>query len=107
ADAVVEPDAARDFLHVRADLLRKVGDLVDEGDLGGKEGVGGIFDQLRGAPRGEHQWALVERQRPIDFSQYSLRALVGRADHDAVGKFEVADRRTLAQEFRIGSNLHV
>src|SRR3546814_4789048 len=29
-------------------------DLVDEGDLGGEEGVGGVFDQLRCLQRGEH-----------------------------------------------------
>ena len=51
ADAVVEPDAARDLLHVGADLFGEVGDLVDEGDLGREERVGGVFDQLRGAPR--------------------------------------------------------
>ena len=50
ADAVVEADAARHVLHVGADLLAQVGDLVDEGDLGGEEGVGGVFDQLGGAP---------------------------------------------------------
>ena len=50
ADAVVEPDAARDFLHVGADFLGKIGDLVDEGDLGGEEGVRRVFDQLGGAP---------------------------------------------------------
>ena len=53
ADAVVEPDAARDVLDVGADLLAEIGDLVDEGDLGGEEGVGGIFDQLGGAPAGD------------------------------------------------------
>ena len=31
-------------------------------------------------------------------------ALVRGADHDAVGKLEVADRRALAQEFRIGGD---
>ena len=45
-DPIVEPNAARDFLHVGADLLGEIGDLVDEGYLGGKEGVGGIFCQL-------------------------------------------------------------
>ena len=53
ADAIVEPDAARDLLHVGADFLAQIGDLVDEGDLGREEGVGGIFDQLGGAPVGE------------------------------------------------------
>ena len=40
ADAAVEADAARHVLHVGADLLAQVGDLVDEGDLGREEGVG-------------------------------------------------------------------
>ena len=51
ADAVVEADAARDVLHVGADLLAEVGDLVDEGDLRREKGVGGVFDQLGGAAR--------------------------------------------------------
>ena len=50
ADAVVEADAARDVLHVGADLLAEVGDLVDEGDLHGEEGIGGILDQFGRAP---------------------------------------------------------
>ena len=53
ADAVVEADAARDLLHVGADLFAEIGDLVDEGDLGREERVGGVFDQLGGAPAGE------------------------------------------------------
>ena len=107
ADAVVEPDAARDFLHVGADLFGKIRDLVDEGDLGGEKRVGGVFDQFRGAPRREHQRRLVERQRPVDVAEHLARALVRGADHDAVGKLEVADRRTLAQEFRIGGDRDV
>ena len=85
----------------------KIGDLVDEGDLGGEEGVGGVFDQFRGAPGGEHQRRLVERQRPVDFADHLARALVRGADHDAVGKLEIADRRALAQEFRIGGDRDV
>jgi hypothetical protein len=50
ADAVVEANAARDFLHVGADLFRQVRHLVDEGDLGGEERIRGVFDQLGGAP---------------------------------------------------------
>ena len=49
ADAVVEADAVRHLLHVGAGLLAQVGDLVDEGDLGGQEGVGGILDELGAA----------------------------------------------------------
>ena len=50
ADAVVEADAARHLLHVGAGLLAQVGDLVDEGDLGGEEGVGRVLDELGRAP---------------------------------------------------------
>ena len=46
ADAAVEADAARHVVHVGADLLAEIGDLVDEGDLGREEGVGGVLDQL-------------------------------------------------------------
>ena len=46
ADAAVEAHAARHLLHVGADPLAQVGDLVDEGDLGREEAVGGVLDQL-------------------------------------------------------------
>ena len=46
ADAAVEADAAGDVLHVGADRLAEIGHLVDEGDLGREEGVGGVLDQL-------------------------------------------------------------
>ncbi len=51
ADAAVEPDAARHVLDVGADLLAQIGDLVDEGDLGGEEAVGGVFDEFGGLER--------------------------------------------------------
>ena len=53
ADAVVEADAAGNLLDVAADLLAQIGDLVDEGDLGGEERVRSIFDEFGGAPGGE------------------------------------------------------
>ncbi len=85
----------------------KIRDLVDEGDLGGEERIGGVFDQLRGAPRREHQRRLVERQRPVDIAEHLAPALVRSADHDTVGEFEIADRRALAQKFRIGGDHHI
>ena len=61
ADPVVKTDAARDFLDVGANLFGKIGHLVDEGDLGGEEGVGRVFDQLGGPPGREHQRRPIER----------------------------------------------
>ena len=56
---------------------------------------------------GEHDRRLVEGQRPVDLAHHLARALVVGADHDAVGELEVADRRALAQEFRIGDDRDV
>jgi hypothetical protein len=44
ADAVVEPNAARDFLYVGTDAFCKIGDLVDEGDLGGEKRISSVLD---------------------------------------------------------------
>ena len=73
---------------VGADLLADVGDLVDEADLGGEEGVGGVLDHLGRGTRGAHDGRVerrVERGHPV-----AVR-VVERADHDAVGVQEVRD----------------
>ena len=57
ADAAVQADAARHILHIAADLLAQARHLVDEGDLGGEKGIGGIFDQLAGLAAGEQRSA--------------------------------------------------
>ena len=102
ADAIVEPDAARDLLHVGADAFAQIRDLVDEGDLGGEERVRGVFGEFGGAAVGEQDRRRVEIERAIEFLHHLARALVLHADHDAVRMLEVLDRGALAQEFRIG-----
>ena len=104
ADAVVEPDAARHLLHIGADLLAQIGDLVDEGDLGREKGVARVFDELGRAARGDHHRRLVEEERPVELGHHGARACVLGADDDAVRPLEIADRRTLAQEFGIGDD---
>ena len=76
ADAVVEPHAARHLLHVGADRFAQVGDLVDEGDLGGEEGIGGVFDQLGGAPADIDDRRRVQIERPVDFRQHVAGARI-------------------------------
>ena len=101
ADAIVESDAARDVLHVGANFLGQVGNLIDEGDLGGEEGVRRVFDKLGGAAAGVEDGRLVEVKRPINLGHELARALVVGADHDAIGMLEVLDGGAFAQEFRI------
>ena len=66
ADAAVEADAARHVVHVGADLLAEIGDLVDEGDLGREEGVGRVLDQLGGLEVGEDDRRLDQIERPVE-----------------------------------------
>ena len=47
ADAPVQADAPRNIMHVGADLLAQVRDLVDEGYLGRKKGIACIFGDFR------------------------------------------------------------
>ena len=51
ADPVIQADAAGHLLNIGTDLLAQVGDLVDEGHLSRKEGVGRVFDEFGSAPR--------------------------------------------------------
>ncbi|CAO4144681.1 hypothetical protein LPLAFNJD_LOCUS1752 [Methylorubrum aminovorans] len=107
ADAVVETDAAGDLLHVGTDLLAEIRDLVDEGDLGGEEGVGGVLGQLGRAPPGEQDRRLVEVERAVDLLHDGGGAGILGADDDAVGPLEVADGRALAQEFGVGGDADI
>jgi hypothetical protein len=49
----IETDTFGDVLDISANPLAQMGDLVDEGDLGGEKGVCGVFDQLGGLDVGE------------------------------------------------------
>ena len=99
-----EPMPQRDLLNVGADLLAKIGDLVDEGDLHRQKGVGGIFDQFRRAACSEQHRRLVDEERPVDLRHHVACELAFGADDDAVRMLEVLDRRAFAQELRIGNN---
>jgi hypothetical protein len=101
ADAGVEADAAGDVVHVGADLLAQVGDLVDETNLGREEGVGGVLGQLGGAALHDQQRRLVAQQRAVNLVQHGLGVLVVDPDHHPVGPLEVLDRRAFAQELGI------
>ena len=80
------PMPARDLDDVGAGLLADVGDLVDEGDLGGQEGVRGELDHLRRADVRAHE-RRVERRVELHDRVAGPVAVV--ADDDAVGLQEV------------------
>src|SRR4030095_347155 len=61
-DAAVEPDAARHVVHVGADLVAQVRNLVDVRDLHRQEGVGGILDEFGGFEVGEQDRRLDQEQ---------------------------------------------
>ena len=99
ADAVVQAHAAGHLDDVRAGLLADVRDLVDERDLRREERVRGELDHLRRLHVGAHDR---RRQRRVERLDGVAGPVVVVADHDAVGRHEVLDRRALLEELRAG-----
>ena len=105
ADAVVEADAERQLLHVGAGQLAEPRQLVDEGHLGGEEGVRRVFDELRRLHRrGDDQRPALAGQRHVELLEQLARPLRMRADDDAVRLHEIGDGVALAQELRVGGD---
>ncbi len=59
ADAIVEPDTARDFLQVGGNFS-EISAISLKMILVGRKGIHGVFDQLRRPPLGEHQRRLIQ-----------------------------------------------
>ena len=97
-DARVEPHALHDLGHVRSRRLTDVGDGVDEGDLGGEEGVRGVLDDLGGGEIGDDHGPL---EGGVQLDEGHGHLLGGRADHDAIGTKGVLDGGALAEELGI------
>ena len=102
ADPVVEPDPPRHLLHIGTDPFAEVGDLVDEGDLGGQEGIGRIFGQFGRAAGRPDDRCPVQVERPVELLHDRAGSTIFRAEHDAVGSLEILDRGAFAQELRVG-----
>ena len=107
ADAPVGADGGRHLLHIGAGRLAQIGNLVDEADLHGEEGVGGIFGELGGFPAHEHHRRVAQSERLVQPLHEVLRPLVVAADQHAVRMHEVVDGRAFAQEFRIGADREI
>ena len=107
ADAAIQSHAARHVANISADLFAKIGDLVDESDLGGEEGIGGVFDQFAAFAAGEQDRRLAQIKRPIDFAHHVARLFGIAANHHPVRAAEIADGRAFAQEFGIGGHVEI
>jgi hypothetical protein len=62
----------RTCLDVRAQALGQVGHLVDEADLGGQHGVGGVLGQLGAAHVHHHDAVVVAVERGVQLAQLRL-----------------------------------
>ena len=104
ADALVVAHAEHDVVHVGAHRLAHRGDGVDEADLGGKERVAGVLDELGRRWIGHDQ-----RRRDADVERRDPNGggLVLSTDDDPVGMQEVVHRGALAQELRVRHDIDV
>ena len=105
ADPGIQTDAPGHGRHVDAELLAQVGHQVDEGDLGGEEGVGRLLDQL-GRRDARHDDRAVEAPL-IEVEQQRARPAGIGADDDPGRREEVANRRPLAEELRIAGDVEL
>src|SRR5262245_64127984 len=67
-NSIVEPEPARNLLHIRTDALAKIGYFVDEGDLGGQECVRCVLISFGFRPLGEEIRGWVQLHWPLDSS---------------------------------------
>ncbi len=99
AEAVVEPDPARDLFDVRADQLADVRDLVDEADPRHQKGVRGQLDHLRRRDVRAHHHRV---ELLVELLDAVTVVGIERADHDPVGVHEVPNRSSLREELGVG-----
>ena len=82
--------------------LAHLGHRVDEGDLGGQEGVRGHLDQLGGREVGDHDRGAGVDQRRVDLAQHLLGAARSATPSTSrSGSQGVLDGEALAQELRV------
>ena len=94
-------------MHVGADLLTQVGDLVDERNLGREKTIRRVLDQLGGLQRGKQDRRFVQIERPIEVAQDGLGTCRFEAANHPIRSHEILDRRTFAQEFRVRGDIEV
>ncbi len=122
SDAAVEAHAAGDLLYVGVGGFAEVRHGVDEGDFEGKEGVGGVLDDLGALCGGEEERrglgavtkagdgvaALVvfpTGEGKIDSIEDGSGSVTVGTDDDAVGMEEVGDGCSFAEELGIGDDV--
>ncbi len=105
ADPVVQRERCAQLGDVRAGRLADLGHRVDEGDLGGQEGVGGGLHQLGGRVVGDQERHPGGDRLGVHLAQQFLGPPAAGADHDPVRAQGVLDGEALAQELRVPGEL--
>ena len=111
ADPVVVADRPGELADVGAGGLADLGHRVDEGDLGGQEGVRGHLDQLGGGEVGDHDRHLAVlghgevEDALVRGEEHRVRPRALHAEDQAVGAQHVLDGEALLQELRAPGDL--
>lgn len=105
SDAGVVADGVGELGDVGAGDLGDFGHGVDEGDLGGQEGVGGDLDEFGGGQVGDDVGGVLGDGRVVDGAEELGGLLAGRAagdaDDEAVGVDGVLDGPAFAEELGV------
>ena len=103
-DPEVQPDPLHNLVHVNIELLADPGELVGEGDLGGKQGVRRIFDKLGSLDldmENGDRFIGIGLVVPVDVVDDLSGLFIVLTDDDTVRIQAVMHRLPLSQELRV------
>ena len=100
----IKAHTARHIMHIRTDFFTKIGDFIDEGDLGREEGIGGVFNQLRRFQRCRQYGRFNQIERAIEPLQHGEPLIILNPNDHAVRAHEITNRAAFPQKFRVGGN---
>ena len=105
SDACVGAHATTHHVHVSADELAEVGDLIHERDFGGQEGIRGVLGQFSTALVHEQHGVALAHVGLVEFFHHLASALARATHHNAVGLHEIVHSKAFSQ--KLGIRHHV
>src|ERR1051326_545949 len=101
SDSPIHSNGPGHFMHIAPDLLTKIGNLVNERNLGGQKSVGGIFNQFRPFKGGDHKWSLNQIKRSVKIAHDLYCPLIVSANNHAIRSHKVTNRGAFPEKLRI------
>src|SRR5258708_2271316 len=101
ANSAVHANGPCHLMHVAANFLAKIRNLVDERNLSCQEGIGSVLDQLSALDRSNYERRFDQVERPVEIAHDFDRPRIAASNYNAIRPHEITNRSALSQEFRV------